>query len=340
MATADVGRQQLSTGLSTGMSGGLAEYWRHRETAEMTVDDDARTASGTGSETRSELPPGVDRARNVEPMALGQTLRSLRRAADLSQRQLGALAGVPASTVARIESGNARDPRFRTVERLVQAADAALCVAGPAALAEGTPAEGMPAEVPHETLRDRGGRRYPAHLDPVEVTRPEQWWGAWWAASVIRSKWPVEEVPPYTYELSRFTRDERRERAVRRGRVAVRGDRRELPGGVAGWVWTAHADGEVVGELWAHEFDEGVDGMRWHFPTPVPAGTGVLDGVAVLPDWQRLGIGRRMVAALRADVDGGLISLAWGSSGFLEACGFSRSFALPAPMWFHAVRPE
>jgi transcriptional regulator with XRE-family HTH domain len=265
-------------------------------------------------------------------MALGPTLRSLRRAADLSQRQLGALAGVPASTVARIESGSARDPRFRTVERLVQAAGAALDIAGPVSIAAGR----RPSGVPHEELRDQGGRHYPAHLDPVEVIRPEQWWGAWWTQSVIRSKWPLDEVPPFTYDLSRFARDERRERAARGARVEVRGGRRQMPGGGPGWVWTAHADGEVVGELWAHEFAEAMDGMRWSFPTPVPAGTGVLDGVAVLPDWQRLGVGRRMVEALRADADGGLISLAWGASGFLEACGFCRSFALPAPMWFHA----
>ena len=55
-------------------------------------------------------------------MKLGEVLRSLRRRADLSQRELAARAGVPKSTVSRIESDEAWNPSFRTVERLVRAA--------------------------------------------------------------------------------------------------------------------------------------------------------------------------------------------------------------------------
>ena len=132
---------------------------------------------------------------------LGHALRSLRRRADLSQRELAALADAPKSAVSRIESGQPCDPRFRTVERLVRAAGGVLGIRLPDA--------GLPAH-PHEDLRDRGGRHYPAHLDPRKVTSPEQWWGAWWALTMVRSHWPLEEVPPYTYDLSRSRRDEHR----------------------------------------------------------------------------------------------------------------------------------
>ncbi|MGH3680669.1 MAG: helix-turn-helix domain-containing protein, partial [Natronosporangium sp.] len=41
----------------------------------------------------------------ANPIDLGATLRALRRRADLSQRELAERAEVPASTIARIESG-------------------------------------------------------------------------------------------------------------------------------------------------------------------------------------------------------------------------------------------
>lgn len=48
-------------------------------------------------------------------------LKRIRRQRNLSQRQLAALAGVPQSTVGRIESG-VSDPRARTLARLLQVA--------------------------------------------------------------------------------------------------------------------------------------------------------------------------------------------------------------------------
>jgi transcriptional regulator with XRE-family HTH domain/N-acetylglutamate synthase-like GNAT family acetyltransferase len=53
---------------------------------------------------------------------IGARLRSLRHLARLTQRELADRAGLPDATVASIESGATRDPRFSTVERLVRAA--------------------------------------------------------------------------------------------------------------------------------------------------------------------------------------------------------------------------
>jgi transcriptional regulator with XRE-family HTH domain len=54
-------------------------------------------------------------------------LRQARRRARLSQRELGRLAGIPQSTVARIELG-ALSPRTDTLERLLRAAGQTLGV--------------------------------------------------------------------------------------------------------------------------------------------------------------------------------------------------------------------
>lgn len=53
---------------------------------------------------------------------IGARLRSLRHVARLTQRELAQRAGLPDATVASIESGATKDPRFSTVERLVRAA--------------------------------------------------------------------------------------------------------------------------------------------------------------------------------------------------------------------------
>jgi len=60
-------------------------------------------------------------------MSSRRLLRRARRRAKLSQRQLAAIAGVPQSTVARIELG-ALSPRTDTLERLLRAAGQALTI--------------------------------------------------------------------------------------------------------------------------------------------------------------------------------------------------------------------
>lgn len=258
----------------------------------------------------------------ADGMDLGATLRALRRRADLSQRELAARAGVPKSTVSRIEAGTAPNPSFRAVERLARAAGAALTVG-----------RAEPEAVPHEALRDRAGRHYPAHLDIIEVTRPEQWWGAWWTLTMIESRWPLETVPPYTYDGNRERRDRRRERMARGAGVRI--ERLGVPGLAGhGWVWLAHAgaDGGAreprrVGELRAHR---DVD------PHGGSSGSGVmLDGVVVAPAWRGCGVGRRLVEALRAHVPGERVTalaIGFGADRFLRACGFAR-WGVGASRW-------
>jgi len=98
----------------------------------------------------------------TERLDLAASLRALRRRADLSQRELAERSGIPPSTVGSVESGRSKDPRFRTIERLVAATGARLAILD----LDGTP----PVPLDTEEWRDRGGRHLPAHLDPFRVT--------------------------------------------------------------------------------------------------------------------------------------------------------------------------
>ena len=93
-----------------------------------------------------------------------QTLvRGLRRRATMSQRELAGAAGLPQSTVARIEAGQS-DPRWSTIVRLVEAAGRQLLLAGDKG--------DIPAPDLFEDVRDDGGRQWPAHLH----ARLPGWW--------------------------------------------------------------------------------------------------------------------------------------------------------------------
>ena len=101
----------------------------------------------------------------------GRLLRAARRRADLSQRQLARRGRVPQSVVSRIESGRSASPGVETIARLLRAADHHL-VAAPGSGLESSDGSDLP-------VRDRGGRRYPAHLDVRPVDRFGSWWGDW-----------------------------------------------------------------------------------------------------------------------------------------------------------------
>ena len=103
---------------------------------------------------------------------LADYVTALRRRADLSQRELPALAGVPASTVARLESGVTSDPRLSTMAKLAAVANYRLAMA----------ADDGELLTPEPELRrrcrDRRGRRLPAHLDVAPAM--EDWLRPWW----------------------------------------------------------------------------------------------------------------------------------------------------------------
>jgi transcriptional regulator with XRE-family HTH domain len=90
----------------------------------------------------------------TDPASIGLALRRARRHARLSQRALAARAAVAATTVARIETGQA-DPTVRTLTKLLAAAGLALTVTG---LEPTTFAFGIV-----DDKRDVGGRRPPPH---------------------------------------------------------------------------------------------------------------------------------------------------------------------------------
>jgi HTH-type transcriptional regulator/antitoxin HipB len=123
-------------------------------------------------------------------------LRRARRIADLSQRDLAARAGVSPSTVGRAESGNGA-VSVRMLIRLFAAAGMRLAVHDAAHF-----------EIPPmrpDCLRDRGGRRHAAHLDP-EPTIRDGW---------TRGPWSRGSRPePVAVQERREMRDWRRQREL------------------------------------------------------------------------------------------------------------------------------
>src|SRR5262245_58432784 len=224
--------------------------------------------------------PASGRARRRDDLLnLGASLRSLRRGADISQRELATAAGVPASTVARIESGRSTDPKFRTVERLVRPAGGALVVSG-----QGDPPPPVPVAChPAEDLFNGRERHYPAHLDVRPVVAAQDWWGAWWASSYTlpRARWP-RVAPQHTYDLRRDRRAARRWRAEARRMIATAQVTR-----VGDWQWAVRLpDGATLGVLVAEPGEGRVQIVHLEVPRA----------------WRALGGGRRLLAALYAEM--------------------------------------
>ncbi|KAB1948365.1 helix-turn-helix domain-containing protein [Micromonospora sp. ALFpr18c] len=262
---------------------------------------------------------------------VGATLRDLRRRADLSQRELAEQAGVPKSTVARIEAGQGAQTAFRTVERLVLAAGGELAVTRP-----GDPSGKAVSEreaAPEDEPRDEAGRRYPAHLDVRRVLSLKDWPGAWWVHSYTLPQrlWPVR-VPELTYDLDRARRDDRRLRDRTRAQVRFRRASEGLP--TTSWRFLAEVPGTgPVGELRAHE--RSVDlllGEDWGDQREL-----VLEGVLVAPGLRTLGIGRQLIGLLAREMAVAGIRTAHavaeaGNILFLLACGFELQASRPSAL--------
>jgi transcriptional regulator with XRE-family HTH domain len=122
-------------------------------------------------------------------------LRAARALADLSQRELAEKAGLTQSVVARAEH-SPHLARVGQFARLLETAGLRLLVL------DNDGREFAPEVEEAASRRDRGYRRYPAHLD----VRPgsERWWGR---------EWPMffGKTPKYTFDRARWRRNMERE---------------------------------------------------------------------------------------------------------------------------------
>jgi transcriptional regulator with XRE-family HTH domain len=129
------------------------------------------------------------------PLDPSGLVRAARRRADLSQRELAAKAGIPASSVSRVEARRVQ-PTIAVLERILRVADLALVAVDP-----GYRVVPPMLDVPGGGLLDGADRRFPAHLDLELLENGGSWWGAKYGLA----------RPPETHHRSRAYRD-----AVRR----------------------------------------------------------------------------------------------------------------------------
>lgn len=146
----------------------------------------------------------------------GELLRAARRHVDFSQRELALAAGVPKSTVAAYETEE-RDVPARMLARLLGTCGLRLAVVDGFGTVLDFPDEPPPL--------DRGGRRYPAHLDLRDIPAEgrdrrgfpiDDWW-----ADGYEGAWGIPPRPARTFDILRDRRDFRRRwlaaRAARHG---------------------------------------------------------------------------------------------------------------------------
>jgi transcriptional regulator with XRE-family HTH domain len=129
----------------------------------------------------------------LDPAAIASGwVRAIRRYRNLSTRELAELSGVPKTTINRIETE-------RTVPRL----DTFLALLGASGLEFALLDErgvALVVDDDHDQLRDRGERRFPAHLftfKTPELTSIH--YRNWWGWDRIAFGVPGEFVPEYTF---------------------------------------------------------------------------------------------------------------------------------------------
>lgn len=134
-------------------------------------------------------------------------VRTARRRADTSQREMAEKAGLSASTVGRIEAGSLR-PSLTALASLLAVAGIRLVAVGP----DDLPVPPM-WDAPDHNLRDGAGRRYPSHLDVIVDPTGWEWWGGRYGLA----------GPPETFLRDRERRDVQRRRSQWEVRVALFG---------------------------------------------------------------------------------------------------------------------
>jgi transcriptional regulator with XRE-family HTH domain len=137
----------------------------------------------------------------MDAFPVDRYLRAARRNADVSQRELARRAGLPHQIAAKVEHSPAL-ARVCDVATLLEAVGLHLVVL------DDDGREFAPEPEQRNRLKDRGARRFPAHLD-VRAAR-EGWWG---------DGWPMffGKVPDYTFDRSRGLRDWRRRQREEEG---------------------------------------------------------------------------------------------------------------------------
>lgn len=148
--------------------------------------DDESVGEGESSRGEDETPRTADLAgrRRRASETAGGLVRRVRRRLDVSQRGLAEILGVEASRVARWETGRT-PPGVGELEAVLALVGLRLVAVD----AEGEVVDPMS----EEAVRDRAGRRYPAHAD----LRTAGWW-----------------IPPGSRLTARAGADERRSAAL------------------------------------------------------------------------------------------------------------------------------
>jgi transcriptional regulator with XRE-family HTH domain len=165
----------------------------------MAFNGERREEADAEAVTEADWDARADRLEAGQPR-LGRfpipgLVRSARRIADLSQREMAKRAGVAPSTVGRVESGTLV-PSLALLERLLACAELELIVVDPSGRVVQPMREA-------EWTRDGAERRYPSHLDTILNPRGDQWWG---------DKYGLV-CPPETFIRDRARRDSQRARS-------------------------------------------------------------------------------------------------------------------------------
>lgn len=153
------------------------------------------TVSGAADPAQTSVDPPELSPPTISKGMIPGLVRTIRRLADLSQRELALTAKVSRSTVARVESGELT-PSLGMLLRLLAVARLNLVVIDE----QGRVVQ--PMRVWDDT-RDGAERQFPAHLDLILDPKRGEWWADVYGLA----------RPPETFHRDRAWRDARRRRS-------------------------------------------------------------------------------------------------------------------------------